>query len=357
MRIKIILFLFFLSLVPSQAQSDEATKKVLSNVLIEYIQPRYLDLHTSSQNLASETEHLCSTPSASNLGVVQSSFLSFTHSWAKIEWFRIGPVMSKNRIERILFYPDRKSTGLKQVQRALAQEDQTVTSVKSITQKSVAVQGLGALEFILFGSGSETLQTEEGFFRCAFAKAITQNMFEITRTLSDTWTPESATSNYWLNPSAENPLFRNNQEALNVLIGTMIHGLEAIRDVRIGAFLKELAKFDRPKSALMWRSENTTAMISNGLESLLELFNVSAIETLLPEENSSLGDSTRFEFHQAIRTLNSLQKPIAGILTSESDRKQMEYLKLSVGYAMSRLDNDISQQLGLSAGFSFGDGD
>ena len=142
-----------------------------------------------------------------------------------------------------------------------------------------------------------------------------------------------------------------------MLIGTLVHGLEAIRDVRISAFLKEEAKFDRPKSALMWRSENTTAMISNGLEGLLELFNVSAIETLLPEENSSLGDSTRFEFHQAISTLNALQKPIAEILTSYSDRKQMEYLKLSIGYAISRLDNDVSQKLGLSAGFSFGDGD
>ena len=357
MRITIILFLFLLSLVPSQAQSDKDTKKLLSNVLIEYIQPSYLDLHTHAQNLASETEHLCHKPSPSNLGVVQSSFLSFTHSWAKIEWFRIGPVMSKNRIERILFYPDRKSTGLKQVQRALAQEDQTVTSLKSITQKSVAVQGLGALEFILFGTGYETLQTDEGSFRCAFAKAITQNMVEITKTLSDTWTSESIVSNYWLNPSAENPLFRNDNEALNMLIGTLVHGLEAIRDVRISAFLKEEAKFDRPKSALMWRSENTTAMITNGLEGLLELFNVSAIETLLPEENSSLGDSTRFEFHQAISTLNALQKPISEILISEGDRKQMEYLKLSVGYAMSRLDSDMSQQLGLSVGFSFGDGD
>lgn len=357
MRVLFAILLILLGSVSTFAQKAEPPKQVLTNILKEYIQPGYLDLYSNSQNLRSAAEALCASPSAEHLRAAQHSFTNFANSWAQIEWFRIGPVMSKNRIERILFYPDRKSTGLKQVQRALAQQDQTVTSLKSITQKSVAVQGLGALEFNLFGTGYEILQTEEGSFRCAFTLAIASNLNDISKTLSQAWVDDGLAAQYWLNPNDENPLFRTNDEAMSVILGIMIHGLEAIRDVRIGAFLKSEAKLDRPKSALMWRSENTTAMIASGLSGLLKLFNVSAIETLLSEESSNLADSVRFEFHQAISTLNVLQKPIAEVLTSKDDRKQMEYLKLSVGYAMSRLDNDVSQQLGLSAGFSFGDGD
>lgn len=357
MRILTILMTLFLCLGQSNAQAIEPAKQVLSNILTGYIQPKYADLYSRSLDLQLASDNLCASPSIENLEHAQSSFLNFAHSWAQIEWFRVGPVMSKNRIERILFYPDRKSTGLKQVQRALAKQDQTVTSIEALPQKSVAVQGLGALEFNLFGTGFEILQTDEGSFRCAFSLAVARNLTNISKTLSDAWADNGIATTYWLNPNDENPLFRTGNEALNVVLGTMVHGLEAIRDVRIGAFLKDEAKLDRPKSALMWRSENTTAMIANGLEGLLELFNATGFEKLLPDENNNLTDSIRFEFNQALNTINALQKPIAEILTSENERKQLEYLKLSVGFAMTRLDNDLSSQLGLSAGFSFGDGD
>ncbi|MEP1202590.1 MAG: imelysin family protein, partial [Lentilitoribacter sp.] len=155
----------------------------------------------------------------------------------------------------------------------------------------------------------------------------------------------------------ENPLYRNDNEALNVLIGTMVHGLEALSDVRIGAFLKDEAKLDRPKSALMWRSENTLAMIISGLSGLEKLFTESGVEQLLPQENSALGESVRFELNQAINTANSIDKAVLELIQSQDDRQKLAYLKLAIGFAISRIDNDFSQQLGLSAGFSFGDGD
>lgn len=357
MRVIASIILCILSLGPTVAQDNRAVERVLSNVLTDYIQPRYADLSINSGALQSATRQLCDMPSAENLDYAQSSFLSFTKSWARIEWFRVGPIMSKNRIERILFYPDRKSTGLKQIQRALAKQDQTVTSIDSIVKKSVAVQGLAALEFILFGSGYEQLQNRNGSFRCMYGNTITQNLANISRALSDQWADGSIAVEFWLKPNDENPLFRDKNEALNILIGTMVHGLEALRDVRIGAFLKAESKFDRPKSALMWRSESTASMIENGLFGLRELFNLSRIETLLPDENRNLGDAVRFEFNQAINTARSINKPVFDILATDVDRQKVAYLKLGIAFVISRIDNDFSQQLGLSAGFSFGDGD
>lgn len=357
MRILVAIIFCILSVIPSAGREAGATARVLSNVLIHYIQPRYADLHAKSQALQGATEKLCEMPSDMNLKSVQQSYLDFANSWAHIEWFRVGPIMSKNRVERILFYPDRKSTGLKQVQRALANKDVSVTSFDSIIKKSVAVQGLSALEFILFETGAKALDTNDGVFRCQFAHAVTQNLSDISKTLSAGWINGGIAANFWLNPGDENPLFRNDNEALSVLIGTMVHGLEALRDVRIGAFLKDEAKLDRPKSALMWRSENTLAMITSGLSGLSEFFTKSGIEQLLPQQNSALGDTVRFELNQAINTAYSVKKPVFKLIQSRDDRQKLAYLKLAIGFAISRIDNDFSQQLGLSAGFSFGDGD
>ncbi|MEP3198668.1 MAG: imelysin family protein [Lentilitoribacter sp.] len=357
MRILAAVIFCIFSVFPSVAQEDGATKRVLSDVLTKYIQPRYADLHMRSQVLQGATAQLCDMPSDANLKSAHVSYLEFANSWAQIEWFRVGPIMSKNRVERILFYPDRKSTGLKQVQRALANEDSSVASFDSLTQKSVAVQGLGALEFILFGTGSETLKANDGAFRCRFGYAVAQNLTDISNTLLTGWKNDGIAAEFWLDPNDENPLYRNDNEALNILIGTMVHGLEALRDVRIGAFLKDEAKLDRPKSALMWRSENTLAMIKSGLSGLGELFTKSGIEQLLPQDNSALGDSVRFEFSQALNTASSLDKPVLELLQSHDDRQKLAYLKLAIGFVISRIDNDFSQRLGLSAGFSFGDGD
>lgn len=351
------IILFLLSFGPAIAQDDVATKNVLSNVLVEYIQPRYADLFTKSQTLRSAATELCQSASKQNLELAQSEFIGFANSWARIEWFRVGPIMSKNRVERILFYPDRKSTGLKQVQRALLNQDQTVTNFNRLAQKSVAVQGLGALEFILFGTGFEDLQSATGSHRCRFANAVAQNLEHISKTLSDGWANGSMAAQFWINPNDENPLFRDDNEALNVLIGTLVHGLEALKDVRIGAFLKEEAKLDRPKSALMWRSENTIGMIENGLEGLNELFDKSGIETLLGAENRNISDAIRFEFNQAINTARILNKSVFDILADNEERQKVSYLKLAIGFTMSRIDENLSRQLGLSAGFSFGDGD
>ena len=34
------------------------------------------------------------------------------------------------------------------------------------------MQGFGALEFVLFGTGAETLATQRGDFRCRYGEAI-----------------------------------------------------------------------------------------------------------------------------------------------------------------------------------------
>jgi uncharacterized protein len=48
-------------------------------------------------------------------------------------------VVEENRLERILFFPDRKGTGLKQVQATLAASDETATDVAALSGKSVAM--------------------------------------------------------------------------------------------------------------------------------------------------------------------------------------------------------------------------
>ncbi len=108
-------------------------------------------------------------------------------AWARIEIVRVGPVLDDNRFERILFFPDRKSLGLKQVQRLLAEKDESATSAGTLKGKSVAVQGLGALDFVLNGTGADDLAKEPNGFRCRYGAAIAAILAGLGQDLAAAW--------------------------------------------------------------------------------------------------------------------------------------------------------------------------
>lgn len=329
---------------------------VLAATLSSYISPSYEALASGFGALEQATATLCKAPSDMALNEARAAFRKSALTWSRIEWFRTGPAMAENRLERILFYPDRKSTGLKQVQRALAREDADVVAPDALAGKSVAMQGLGAYEFLVFGKGSEILATDQAAFRCAFADSVASNLINIASELQQGWEKGTPAATLFVKPGADNPLFRDDTEALNLVLGTMIHGLEAIRDIRIGGFLREPG-MDRPRSAVYRRAGLTMGSVVAGLQGLEALFNDSGIEQVLPEQDRDLADQLRFEFNQSIRTAEGLDRPLEDLLADETTRKRLVYLQLSIRFIIQRLNNEIAPAAGLVAGFSFGDGD
>jgi len=341
-----------------QAETAPSIKPVLERMVVDYVRPRYAGFTAAAGDLQASFETLCANPSADALDTARAAFRNAAGQWSRIEWLRLGAVMSENRLERILFFPDRKGTGRKQVQAAIAAKDKSVTDAASLAGKSVAMQGLGALEFILFGTGSQGLAEGEAAHRCAFGRAAATNTANLSAELSAGWVPGSAYLPVFLNPGPDNPLFRTDLEALNVVLGQMIHGLEAIRDTRIGAFLdNENPARDRARSALYWRSEMTLPSISAGVAGLEELFTRSGIEVVARAAAPRLADMIRFEFDQAFRTADRLDAPIEELLANPEQRERLVYLAYAIRIIIGRLDQEFAQAGGLAVGFSFGDGD
>ncbi|MEP3439235.1 MAG: imelysin family protein [Hoeflea sp.] len=345
-------------LAHAQTDTGPSIEPVLERMVVDYVLPHYADFGSAADGLQTSFDSLCETPSEVALNATRAAFRDAADQWSRIEWLRLGPVMSEDRLERILFFPDRKGTGRKQVQAAIATKDESVTDTALLARKSVAMQGLGALEFILFGSGSQDLAQADASHRCRFGRAAATNVANLSRELIAGWQPDSKFLPVFLKPGPGNPLFRDDQEALNVLLGQMIHGLEAIRDTRIGAFLdRETPDHDRAKSALYWRSELTLATVSAGLSGLEALFNESTIEIVAQEAAPKLGDTIRFEFNQAISTADSLDAPVDRLLADPQTREKLVYLDYAVKIIIGRLDQEFAQAGGLDVGFSFGDGD
>ncbi|KQV42185.1 imelysin family protein [Rhizobium sp. Root1204] len=365
------LSLFFLPL-SAMAEDEEAAAPraglrvdavpgVMQKAVDDFIRPGYRDLLEGTETLAEAAHTLCEKPSDETLGDVQMSFDEVVQQWSTIEIVRVGPVIEGNRFERFLFFPDRKSTGLKQVQRILATNDETATAAESLKGKSVAAQGLGALEYVLYGTGAEVLPTEKNGFRCRYGAAIADNLKAVAGELHAEWEKPDGIQSAWKNPGPDNPVYRDGKEAATELLGILVHGVESIRDQRLRPFYAGIVKGEpdkgHPKMAIYWRSGNTMPALSANFSALQALFNAAGMDALLPDGNRDMVSAINYLLQANVDDLDEIDLPVEQAIASDEQRGRLNRILQNTNNVLQRLNLDFGAAIGLSSGFSFADGD
>jgi predicted lipoprotein len=353
----LVILASFLAAGPSAAFDKAEASKVMANTVDGYIRPAYADFHAKASALATATAQFCAAASDSGLKAVQESFADTVASWGRIEFLRLGPVMEQNRLERILFYPDRKSTGLKQVQALLANPDDNVTYAPSLRTRSVAIQGLGAYEYLFFGAYPEAVVAEENGFRCRYGLAVAKNVESIAAELQSAWDAPDGVARDWKTPSPNNPVYRDEKEAVSALIGIAVHGLEMVRDQRIAHFYKGKGRKVSPRLAVYWRSGLTMTALRANVDGLAKFWTVTDITALLDPDFHSLSESASFDLKNASSALAKLDQPTAERLADAKYLGKLDFIEFNLKDAMTRIDGDVGGAIGLGAGFSFADGD
>lgn len=365
------LSLFFLPL-SAMAEDEEAAAPraglrvdavpgVMQKAVDDFIRPGYRDLLEGTETLAEAAHTLCEKPSDETLGDVQMSFDEVVQQWSTIEIVRVGPVIEGNRFERFLFFPDRKSTGLKQVQRILATNDETATTAESLKGKSVAAQGLGALEYVLYGTGAEVLPTEKNGFRCRYGAAIADNLKAVAGELHAEWEKPDGIQSAWKSPGPDNPVYRDGKEAATELLGILVHGVGSIRDQRLRPFYAGIVKGEpdkgHPKMAIYWRSGNTMPALSANFSALQALFNVAGMDALLPDGNRDMVSAINYLLQANVDDLDEIDLPVEQAIASDEQRARLNRILQNTNNVLQRLNLDFGAAIGLSSGFSFADGD
>ncbi|MFB9949846.1 imelysin family protein [Rhizobium puerariae] len=342
---------------PSVNLPEADVTRVMTAAVNGFIRPGYDAFHASAEKMTSAMATLCETPSKANYDAARAAFRDAAVSWAHIEVVRVGPVIEQNRFERILFYPDRKSTGLKQVQGVLSKSDETAANPATLATKSVATQGFGALEYLLFGTGSEVLSSEKNGFRCRYAAAAAANIANVAGELSDIWDAPDGIQKAWEQPGPDNPDFRTGGEAITALLGILVHGAETVRDQRIETFYKGADKARFPKQALFWRSENTWPTVRANLEGLSELLDKSGMAELLKEKDRPVVAAAQAQLKSMIELAGTITPDLEKAVEDASERRKLDTLLAGGKNVISRLNDGYGGAIGLSSGFSFADGD
>lgn len=345
------------AVVLSTASPARAEISTIHDAVDGFIRPAYAAFADATRTEREALTRLCATPSKEALDESRQGFVAAVEAWGAVETIRIGPITKDNRLERVLYWPDRKSIGLKQVQAAIAGEDESAADPAKLPAKSVAMQGLGALEFVLFGTGSDDLLSAAKPYRCRFGAAIASNLATIASDVDAEWKASGGFADLWINPGPNNAIYRTEIEAANDFIETFVTGLELVRDVRIDGFLGGESDDDKPRQAIFWRSNATIPSLAANLDGLKRQFDASAMAARLKDDNAYIGRSIGFEFANAAKAMAGLDAPVAELLKTGPDRDKLVYLRIVTQSLSDLFGARLSGALGLSAGFSSLDGD
>ncbi|TGQ56755.1 peptidase M75, Imelysin [Mesorhizobium sp. M1C.F.Ca.ET.193.01.1.1] len=339
------------------ASAAVRTSDVIGRAIDGFVGPAYASLDDRATSLTKAMRQLCATPSEQNLDAARADYSATVEAWSVAEIIAFGPIKENNRLERMLYWPDRKSIGLRQVQATLAAKDPSATDPAQLAAKSVAMQGLGALEYVLFGDGAETLAGTDEPYRCAYGAAVAGNIETIASEVRDAWNKPDGFAALWANPGSKNPLYRNGTEAVTELVGVFINELDMIRDVRLKGFLGAKPEADKPKQAIYWRSQNTTNSLAGNLSGIDRLFKASKLGDALPADARWMAESIHIQLTNGVATAKSITGPIDKALADPALRGKLDHFALITSSLSTLIGTRMTAEFGLTAGFSSLDGD
>ena len=347
-------------LSPTQADADH--KAIAQAALSEVIRPGYADFRAAAGDLRDKIESLCRVPSDAALDAAKQAFAKTVGTWSKVEILRFGPVTENNRFERLFYWPDPKGLGLRQVQAALAKQDEALTKPNTLAEKSVALQGLPALEYLLYGEASATLARDDimgspSAFRCAFARSVSIDMERIATSLAEGWRPGAADAKSFLDPAPNDPRYHAQTEVTLDLFKSFTSGIELVRDQKLGKPLGERPERARPKLAAFWRSGLTFENAAANLEGVRVLFARGGLAQVVAHESPGVEDSILFDLDRGIEVLRGIDKPVEEAMRDGNVRAKLEALRASLKSARDTAGDLIARGAGLSFGFNAMDGD
>jgi len=287
--------------------------------------PGYAALGEATSALSGKVDTLCKEPSDVALKEARNAFATTVDAWSKVEIFRFGPINEDHRFDRLFYWPDPKSIGLKQVQDALAHRDPQIE--------------------------------DEASFRCSFANSVATNVDRIAKNVIEGWCEGSAYEKAFLTPSAGDPAYHAPKEVTLELYKAFATGIELVRDQKLAKALGSSPSVARPKLAPFWRSGLSFPNMIGNLDGVRLLFAEGGFAQVVKLDSPGVENSILFDLDHAIDVLEGINQPFAEAVTDEDTRAKLDALRVGLKSASATAGDIIARSAGLSFGFNAMDGD
>lgn len=319
--------------------TKESTHISDSVYLLEYAAAQRF--HESATHLHTSFVDYCS--GKIDKQTVQSDWANTFDKWMFLQGQERGPIKALEQNWNIQFWPDKKNTTGRKMMGLLAQA-QPVT-VEQISQQSVAVQGIGALEWLLYDSNSPLENTENaGDSACQVAQTIAQNLANNSGIIAQAWQDnpwQELDESVWIS------------EYISLLSNQLAYAeSKLVRPLaNIGA--------PRPYFAEAWRSGMSLHNLKQNVLALQQLYHAQpqGLDQLLRARGfGELADRMDNQFDSLLANWPERNDMFDFLQTKEGYRESLA-LKNKLEQLNYTLNQEVAVALGVVIGFNSTDGD
>jgi predicted lipoprotein len=317
----------------------------------DVVTPAFKTLAGETKKLSQTADDFAAQPSQDGFAALRVSFDSVSDAWMQAQFFRLGPLGAQQRSERFEYWPEKRPIIDKQLAALLTKADPATLAAEKFAQSSVAVQGLPALERLLYGDTARQVLSAgpEQKARIAVIQAIAHNLDNLAQELAAAWEKAQADPKLF----AQDP-----SEATAQLYAGLMTGLLVVSDQKIAGPRGQTLDKAKPKSAEQWRAGRSLTNIRLNLRALRDAISgPSGFSTLLGSDQAALKDEIAKAFDTALAAVDAAPEPLDKAVTDAEGRKKVGALLIAVNHLRDVLNQKVPAAIGISLGFNEMDGD
>ncbi len=248
--------------------SDEAWTEINLKVTDELVIPAYESLQTASVALQEASVNFCRAPAAASLSQLQAAYLSMMDAWQAVQHIQFGPITYFNWNYRMQYWPDERGTSGRQLEALIGAADPGILNADSFSRQSVGIQGLPALERLLYADMALS-DYQNNDYLCPLSEMIAENLNEISSGVHERWLEEYR--DVVLQPDSGG-VFEDAEDLSIEFLKALQESLSKIRDQKLLPVIGENFARVRTRNAESWRSQRSLANIKTNVRALQALF-------------------------------------------------------------------------------------
>ncbi|MEI8595879.1 imelysin family protein [Photobacterium sp. Hal280] len=292
----------------------------------------------AARELESTVETLCQANTDDHLAASRAAWQVLMQDWMVLQGREKGSEAALALTWQIQFWPDKKDITGRKMAQLLAQS--THWNAALLADQSVAVQGAGAMEWLLYAH-PEQLKQPQG---CEVATAISQRLTQSGEALIEAWK-----ANPW---QAMTP-----QLALSEYVGALTNQL----DFAMKKLTLPMGKpgHPRPYQAESWRSQTSMRNLKANVQAMQSLYLAEGkgLDALLRAQGEiALADRIAGEFDSLIAGWPQTAS-MGALLKTRDGYRDLIRIYNSLEYIRFALHDEVSPALGIVVGFNATDGD
>ncbi len=360
MTIMLGLMAFPLLFGAARADMSEAAYETINRAVIsDHIRPAYDALARAAAELVEAEAVFEAAPSQESLAGVQGAYHGLMDAWMAVEHARFGPSMTDHRWDRFFYWPDKHNTGTRQMSKLLSEADPATLEAASFARGTAAIQGLPALERLLFSDGAaEKLlgADEAAAFRRQLVGAIAKNLSQMALEMAAEWSdPDGAWLQAVTAPGENNPQFADQRSVTLIFYRSLQRSLLRTSLFKLTRPLGESCAKPKPRRSESWRSARSLQNIEINLAALEKLYETDG--GFAAQVTPAVDEEIRAGFQDVKERIDGIDQPLHMAVQDEALCAQIDQLRTAVQDLTETIKQRLGPALGLQTGFNSTDGD